>query len=217
MKRLTTYLLSLTFAVIASVLASSCAGPGIDAGTSVAMQQDFDMARLRDIETLGKHIERYKEVVGTYPLQGQSELPNYVHIATREQTEQIRGKPPYEHVVTSVSTFVDELERVLGPDIEIPFDPQRVAVNKPNFYIYLIVDDTYFLAVHLFEPYPFANQVSDHYHKLEVSNAVVDRRGVWQLSELQSDEAFIAAKNRELHKPGYVEDLRQQLGDKSAF
>lgn len=217
MKNLTTYLLSLMFAVVVGVFTSSCAGPGFEAGTSIAMQQDFDVARMRDIETLGKHIEKYKEVVGIYPLQGQTELPNYVHIATKEQTEQIHGKPPYEHVVTSVSTFIDELEHVLGPDIEIPFDPQRVAVNKPNFYIYLIVDDTYFLAVHLFESYPFANPVSDHYHKLEISNAVVDRRGVWLLSELLSSEAFVAAKNRELHKPGYVDDLRQQLGGKSAF
>lgn len=186
-------------------------------GTSSELQHDLDIARLNDLKVLGGHIESYYRQTGKYPLQGASERPNYVYIATKEQRQYVQGGPPYPHVNTDVAVLIKELERVLGENIEIPFDPQRVPVNKPNFYIYLVTEDSYFLAVHLFEPYPFAKAIAKHYHKLEVTNVELDRPGAWLYSELMANESYISAASTMPNKPGYVEHVRRKLGGKSAF
>jgi hypothetical protein len=51
--------------------------------------------------------------------------------------------------IFSFKQFILELESALGSPIEEHYDPQFHPVDKPNFYIYLVRDDTYFFAVHV--------------------------------------------------------------------
>lgn len=71
-------------------------------GTSEDLQHDFDIVRLKDIATLSGYIEKYKEITGKYPFEGEVNIPHYVHIATKEQEQYAKGGPPYEHKKTSV-------------------------------------------------------------------------------------------------------------------
>ena len=134
---------------IACILLASCASSPSDfglSGTSESLQHDLDITRLEDLKVLSGHIEKYRELTGKYPFEGAVNIPNYTLIATREQQKYAVGGPGYNHKKTPAIDFVSELQEKLG-DIEVPFDLQRVPVNKPNFYIYSIVDDVYFLSL----------------------------------------------------------------------
>lgn len=186
-------------------------------GTSEALQHDLDLVRLQDLKTLSGFIEKYREQEGRYPFQGETDLPHYVQIATREQQKYLGQGPPYPHKSTTAIKFVAELQAKLG-SIEVPFDLQRVPVNKPNFYIYLITDDVYFLAVHLHNDYSFSSNVSRFYNKVEVTNSEqAVRHGVWLRSELLSHPEYNAALQAEPYKAGYTTQLREKLGGNGAF
>jgi len=191
---------------------------GFRCGTLEALQHDFDVARLKDLESLSGYIEQYHARAGKYPFQGEVPYPHYVHIATAEQQQYAQGGPPYEHRKTPAVDFLRELEAVLGDDVTLPFDPQRVPVNKPNFYIYMVVGDTYFLAVHVHNGFPFAQEVAECYYKVEVTSQLDgNRQGTWPRAELLADPGYVEAVNAAPNRPGYVEDLRQGLGGNDAF
>jgi hypothetical protein len=182
-------------------------------GTSEDLQHDFGIVRLKDIATLSGYIEKYKEITGKYPFEGEVNIPHYVHIATKEQEQYAKGGPPYEHKKTSVQNFIKELQSKLGNDIQIPFDLQRVPVNKPNFYIYMVISDVYFLAVHVHNDFSFANKIADYYYKVEVTNNPNAKgKGTWLRGELLTNQAYIDATNEKPKKPGYAEELRNKLG-----
>lgn len=187
-------------------------------GTSEALQHDFDIVRLNDLVQLSGYIEQYHDLTGRYPLEGETELPHYVHIATKEQEKYADVGPPYSHKRTSAKAFIDELQKELGTDIQIPFDLQRVPTNKPNFYIYMIKDSTYYLAVHVHQDFPFANKIGDYYNKVEVTNYPgTKRKGTWLRSDLIVNPSFVDAIEAIPYKPGYAEELREKLGANDAF
>jgi hypothetical protein len=191
---------------------------GFRCGTLEALQHDFDIARLKDLDTLSGYIEQYHAQAGKYPFEGDVPYPNYVFIATEEQQQYVRGDPPGEHRKTPAVDFLSEIKAVLGEDVTLPFDPQRVPVNKPNFYIYMVVGDTYFLAVHVHNAFPFAQPVAECYFKVEVTSQLDgNRQGTWPRAELLADPGYVEAVSAAPNRPGYVEDLRQGLGGNAAF
>lgn len=187
-------------------------------GTSEELQHDFDIVRLKDVATLSGYIEEYKKITGKYPFEGEVEYPHYVHIATKQQEQYANGGPPYKHKRTSAKDFIEELQSKLGKGIEIPFDLQKVPVNKPNFYIYMVVGNVYFLAVHIHHEQPFASKVADYYYKVEVTNnSNANRNGTWLREKLLANEAYQKAIAAKANKPGYTEELRNKLGGNNAF
>jgi len=187
-------------------------------GTSESLQHDLDIVRLNDLAQLSGYIEEYKDATGKYPMQGQTDLPHYVYVATKAQEQYAENGPPYAHKRSGVQLLVKELVSVLGDDIQIPFDLQKVPVNKPNFYIYMVKDESYYLAVHVHQNFPFSYPIADHNNKVEVTNYQgKTRKGTWLRSELMKDEAFTEAMNAEPIKPGYTQALRKKLGGNAAF
>jgi len=190
----------------------------LKSGTSEGLQHDFDIVRLKDVATLSGYIEKYKEITGKYPFEGDVTVPHYVHIATKKQEKYAKGAPPYEHKRTSVQDFIKELQSKLGTDIQIPFDLQKVPSNKPNFYIYMVFGNAYFMAVHVHHDYSFANKVADYYNKVEITNNPdANRKGTWLRNQLLANQAYIDAVNAKPNKPGYTEQLRNKLEGNNAF
>ena len=207
-------------AVMPSVVSADLFGGVKDilsTGTSSPMQQDFDIARLKDLKELGGHIERYKVLTGKYPLEGVTNVSNYVHIATKGQQKYASGRPPFSHKLTDVKELIAELQKVLGEDVLIPFDPQKIPVHKPNFYVYTVHGSTYYLAVHLFQSFPFSKNVADNYNKLEVTNSPQRGKGAWLYNDLIKNLEFVSAVAKTENKPGHVESLRRSMGNNNAF
>ncbi len=177
--------------------------------TSEGYQHDMDIARLQDLQTLGNHIEAYHARTGTYPLTPNDDVPTYVLIATEEQQPR-GGGPPQPHRNGRVQDLEAELERVLAIDVQMPFDPQRVATSgRPNFYIYMVRRGAYHLAVHVHNPFSFARRIGDHHYKVEISNAPNPALNIMPLQQLLANPDFQAAITEPMHRPGYIEELRR--------
>jgi len=212
------YVNLLVLLLVVGNFACSTVGEVAKTGTLEALQHDLDIVRLNDLALLSGHIEKYRHLKGKFPFQGETNLPHYVLIATRTQQNQAFQGPPTAHKTTETKTFVNVLTSVLGDDIQIPFDLQRVAVNKPNFYIYMVIENIYYLAVHVHHDFPFANKVGPYYNKVEVtSSADAERSGVWLRSNLITNPDYIHAAGVAQIKPGYTDDLRLELGGNAAF
>jgi hypothetical protein len=171
-------------------------------------QHDADIFRLRHIKYFGELIEEYHQKTGKYPLQGDSETQHYVLIAAPHQQKYAQGTPP-QFELTDVESFRSVLEKGLGRDVEFKFDPQKVPVGAPNFYIYMIEDDSFFFAVHLYNGRSFTNPLDKHYHKLEITNEEPNRRGLWKLEDLLKDEDFQEALNDQPQKEGFFLSLEE--------
>ena len=131
----------LILALLIPVVSSAGLMDFFKSGTSKKLQNDFDFVRLMDVATLSGYIEEYSYVTGKFPFGCEIEYPHYVHIATKQQEQYAKGAPPYQHKRASAKEFIVELQSKLGKDIEIPFDLRKAPVNKPNFYIYMVVDN----------------------------------------------------------------------------
>jgi hypothetical protein len=177
---------------------------------SADFQKDADIIRLQHIQYYGGLIEAYKAKTGYYPFQGETDLPTYVHVANDKQIEFTRGGPPFSHRFISFKQFISELESALGSPIEEHYDPQFHPVDKPNFYIYLVRDDTYFFAVHVHQPFPFARKVAENYFKVEITNNPTSRNRAKSPEKLFSSAAFKAEISKTITKPGFFKERAVQ-------
>ena len=103
-----------------------------------------------------------------------------------------------------------ELESALGSPIEEHYDPQFRPADKPNFYIYLVRDDTYFFAVHVHQPFPFARKVRENYFKVEITNHPTSRNKAISPDKLFGSAEFKAEISKVISKPGFFEERAAQ-------
>jgi hypothetical protein len=172
-------------------------------------QHDADIFRLRHLKYFGELFKEYHQKTGKYPLQGDSETQHYVLLAAPHQQKYAKGTPE-QFKVTDVESFRSVLTKGLGRNIEFKFDPQKVPVGAPNFYIYMIEGDSFFFAVHLYSGRSFTNPLGKHYYKLEITNEEPNRRGLWQLETLMKDKDFQVAINEKPQKEDFFLDLEEQ-------
>ena len=169
----------------------------------IAFQVDADIYRLKHVKHYSELLQKYNAKTGKYPFQGDSELPTYVFVANDAQ-KLPDGQNPNPHKVKSYKEFALELRKAVG-DFEQLFDPQYVANKKPNFYIYMIIEDQFFFAVHVSQDYPFAKKIADGYYKVEVSNKPESGAHLHSTDNLLSNKAFIEAMNKTPRKPSFFE------------
>lgn len=146
-------------------------------GMEASYQHDADIFRLRHLKYYGELIQEHREKTGEYPLEGESEYQNYVHIAAPHQQKYANKRPPFTHTFTDLERFRKELAEGLERKIDLKFNPQKVPLSAPNFYIYMIDGDSFFFAIHLYNKRSFANPLGEHYHKLEITNVKPKRSG----------------------------------------
>jgi hypothetical protein len=180
-------------------------------------QSDVDIIRLNDLKEIGGYLNEYKVKAGKYPFEDRSDVPVYVHIATKEQRSVKMGKSPYRHIVIPVTDLIAELEKVLKRDILMPFDPQRVPNGRPNFYVYMITKGVYFLGVHLYHPRSFAQKIGSNWYKVEISNRPNLQPLIWSYGDLISNENFKKTIKTPLKKLGYFRELREKIRNTGAF
>lgn len=177
-----------------------------DGWTSASYQYDADIMRLNDMRVMGELIEEYHAKMGTYPLQGKSELQYYVLIGAEEQLSPDLEGPPYPHDTMTPKDFTALLSEELGRTVQLPYDPQLGANVKPNFYIYMMDGETFYFAIHLHESYGIAKEVGAYYHKLEISNEPEDQV-YWNFDELMANEEYQRAASQVMKKPDFFEKL----------
>ncbi len=137
----------------------------------LGFQHDADVIRLQDLKYWVSLIEEYQQKIGKYPFQYSSNKPIIVKVATPMQQADSKGYPPPPVITRSMKEFVQTLEKGLGRKIDEYYDPQYKADVKPNFYIYMVDNNSYYFAIHTNQSYPFSRAVlPPYYNKIEVSN-----------------------------------------------
>ncbi len=177
-----------------AALVALCLGACIAKGAAEEeYQASADSYRLAHLVHYAELLSDYHEKTATYPFMGDSDLPTYVHLANDEQVAFTKPGPPYEHRVIEVADFFDELERGLGREVDEYYDPQYRPTGRPNFYVYMVVEEQYFFAVHFHREFGFASPVAPNYNKVELTNRpeVAPHLRTWE--QLQSEPEFIAA------------------------
>ncbi len=137
----------------------------------LGFQHDADVIRLQDLKYWVNLIEEYQQKTGKYPFQGLSDKPIVVKVATPMQQADSKDYPPPPAITRTMKEFVQTLEKGLGREINEYYDPQYKADVKPNFYIYMVDNNSYYFAIHTNQSYPFSRAVlPPYYNKIEVSN-----------------------------------------------
>ena len=178
------------------------AGPSADA----LFQADADTRRLVHLKYYAELIEAYHAKTGRYPLQGRSSRGLNVFVSNPDQRAQMerwtaRGNPDNPTDTAPFKDLIAELAKGLEREVPEYYDPQRIATDRPNFYIYLVTGDAYFFAVHVSEPYPFAKPAGKGTYKVEVGS----RTEALRSKALFDREAFQAAIARPLKKPAFFD------------
>ena len=171
--------------------------------TSKPFQKDADIVRLQHLEYYGNLLNEYHTKTGTYPFIGEVSVPAYVFVASPEQTDDVKGGPPYAHKTAKFRYLVEEFERVLGRPIEEYYDPQYEPDSKPNFYIYMVDGETYNFAIHTHEAFSFSNPISKGYNKVEITNNTNGSPHLIEAEKLFESKDFRAAVSKQISKPDF--------------
>lgn len=177
----------------------------------VAFQKDADIVRLIHLKYYGEIIEEYKVKTGNYPFMAEADVPLYVYFASPEQVQYTKNDPPYEHKKHSFKEFVQLLEKGLGRKIDEYYDPQNSPDFKPNFYIYMAFEGSYFFAVHQHQAQPFSKNAGKHYNKVEISNKPTEMNQAHSVSELFANKAFKKAMNNIILRPDFFKKIELKL------
>jgi hypothetical protein len=74
----------------------------------------------------------------------------------------------------------------------------------------MIDGETYYLAIHLYHKFPFANPVDKHYNKVEITNGDTSPLGQWSLEKLLANPAFKNARETPPHKEPFFKHLEEE-------
>lgn len=145
-------------------------------------QRNADAIRINDVHHIASLVEQYHEKTGLYPFADESKkigLMISINIDGKSTAETQEAVDPISQRTYSYSQFVHELQSVLGREIKVPTDPQKVSSFGPNWYVYAVQNGNYFIAAHLYHEMPEARFVeSQGYYKYEVSNIEVPEKKI---------------------------------------
>ena len=167
-------------------------------------QHDADTYRARHLGYYVKLIEEFKEKTGRYPLQGDEKRPIWTHVANSWQLKNTRPGPSYAHVRVPFAEWVRDVEEGLGREIDELYDPQLAPVGRPNFYVYVLSGDQYFMSVYVSESLPFAREEGPKNYKIAVSNICKPDDGHVGPKDLLASKEFSEVTARPLVRDGLL-------------
>ena len=170
-------------------------------------QRDADTVRMRHLAYYAAPLEEYHDSTGHYPLQDR-QMPSLVLVAPTG-TETIEGGPPFPHERVSTAAWFGEMSRVLGRRVAERYDPQLAAVSAPNFYIYVVTPEGYWLTVHPSAANAFTQRNPGGYHEIVVTSHPQPQRA-HHAATLLREPAFQRAVATPLRRPDLFADRERQ-------
>lgn len=143
---------------------------GILSGIEAAYQADMDRIRISHVDFLVTVVLEYANRENRLPLQAQVRDREILVYVTHRNisaalSEQAAALPVEQYTSMALE---EDIESVLGRDIQMPSDPQNVATFAPNVYIYQVSRERACVAGHLYSPTEKTRSVAGRYHKYEV-------------------------------------------------
>ena len=201
--------------VLLSVLLAGC-GSTFEGGTYKPMQDDFDLMRLRGVETIYHDIENFKAATGGYPFAVESDsIPVVVVFETKMQAKGHQGNYPIfvdlearrpegdtlahpDRISRrSVGELYSLLDSVAGKEHVIPADPQKVPTRKPCIYVLVIYNGAIDVSGFLHNAPGFVRNLSPYNNKFALTSGPrsVPGMGVWRPEDLQSNSEYLEFVN----------------------
>ena len=179
-------------------------------------QADADIVRIQHFNYYAQLLAEYNEKTGKYPFQYEKEYPVYVFILTSFQEKYFEDTNPYRHYTVNDEYFFEELSNILGKNIYEKYDPQKVPTDgRPNMYIYMVYEDNFYFAIHLYNSNPFTRNIHRYYNKMELSNEDDTRNKYFTYGTLKSDPQYLELVNRIAKKQDFFDELDEQYRDDS--
>ena len=201
-----TKLLALIISALSILLLCSANDNGF-----IQFQNNADIIRLRHLKYYNDLIEEYQAKTGKYPYQSSDPAtPTYIFIANRDQLQYTKPGPPFSHHEVPFKAFIQELEKGLSREIVEFYDPQPKPNKKPNFYIYTVRGNTYYLAVNLHNSYPFTHQITSGYNKVELSNHPTAENKAVLPRRLFNNAVYKEEVAKEVEKPGFFMEIEKK-------
>jgi tetratricopeptide (TPR) repeat protein len=148
-------------------------------------QKNVDPRRVEDVHKIAQMAEDFYEEKGHYPLaDGKFKLPLTVEITTKkyEDSDLLPNPVPMEELEK-------ELKSVLGEDIVLPLDPQKVdAWGGPRLYQYFTTGKHYFVSTNLFFPKLGARYLMPYTYKYEVGSVTNPKQKSFKFSHIKEGE-----------------------------
>jgi hypothetical protein len=131
------------------------------AGAPSKTQIAYDEKRIADVMTISSFVEEYYQKTGSYPLQSEPKPDLVVSVISKSVPKEIKSSAAYK-------TLEEELEQVLGREINLPFDPEDG--ENWRFYQYATDGQVYYVSAFLYHAKPFAKQQGAYHNKMEISS-----------------------------------------------
>ena len=134
-----------------------------------AKSDKYAQQRMKDVYLIARMLEEYKTIAKHYPFydptsaeEGYVKIGTLVTLASPNAEEQLRKKPnPFGISATRAYTshLSKELKEILKRAIDLPVDPQEVAVYAPNAYYVYLQDDEYLIIAFLYSPNSYTTEL----------------------------------------------------------
>jgi hypothetical protein len=172
-------------------------------------QADADIVRIKHFDYYAQLLTEYYLINGKYPFQYENEVPVYVYIMTDIQTKNYNN----QNYMIDDKIFFEELSNSLGREVYEKYDPQKYPVdNRPNMYVYMVHNENFFFAIHLYGSNPFTKKIKNYYYKMELSNLDINNSQYkfFSYETLKNDPKYLELVNKKLKKNGLFNELEEQ-------
>jgi hypothetical protein len=176
-------------------------------------QADADIVRVKHFDYYAQLLTEYYLINGKYPFQYEKDSPVYVYIMTDIQAKDYGSTDPYIHYTVDDNYFFEELSIGLGREIYEKYDPQKVAADsRPNMYVYMVHNENFFFAIHLYRGNQFTKKIAKYYYKMELSNLDIDNDEYkfYSYETLKNNPRYQELINKENKKQGFFDKLDEQ-------
>jgi len=144
-------------------------------------QAVIDCRRIQAVHTIADLAERYKEKKGYYPLSNnfnvsskdEPPIATSVIITNKALPKSYMVNPPdeIEGKMLSPHRFEEEVGRVLGIKVKLPYDPQTNFAWEKRFYLYKVMPSgQYTVSGILFSATEHTQKQGDHRHRYQVGS-----------------------------------------------
>ena len=141
-------------------------------------QKEYDVQRVKDVHHIARLVEDYFQKVGYYPLTNKGyKLPINIRISSQEY-----GSPqPHVHF----RELDKELRKVLGDDINIPFDPDLNNTKSSRLYQYYTDTADYEVSAFLYSQNKFTREITTYSHKYQIGAIPKLKRKKYRLQDIE--------------------------------
>jgi len=158
-------------------------------------QAAIDCQRINQVHAVATLVERYHAKQGYYPLSknNSTDAPQLISVIISDKalprSYSIRPPPEIQGILLLPALFDQELERVLGEEVTLPYDPQTNFAWEKRFYLYKTTEDGHYSVTGtLFSKTEQTQQVAKRQHHYQVGSKASKGDKIQRFHDIETKE-----------------------------